>query len=131
MAAMMVLRPRKTYLDWVIELMRYILPAKKANETSLDTIMDAHKEKIVKEGAKQQKGNKTRLRVHVLTPPQKMPQGKASQRFLSNDNNRNNLISFFVKFEKSPEIKENCRYVNAPLFLQFCSVSFLLFLYDS
>ena len=106
MAAMMVLRPRKTYLDWVIELMRYILPAKKANESSLDTVMDVHKEKIVKEGVKQQKGNKTRPRVHVLTSPQKMPQGEASQRFLSNDNNRNNLISIFVKFEKSPEIKE-------------------------
>lgn len=127
MAAMMVLRPQKTYLDWVTELMRYILPAKKANETSLDTIMDVHKVKIVKEGAKQQKGNKTRPRVHVLTPPQKMPQGEASQRFLSNDNNRNNLISFFVKSKKSPEIKENCRYVNAPLFLQFCSVRFFTF----
>ena len=106
MVAMMVLRPQKTYLDWVIELMRYILPAKKANETSLDTVMDVHKEKIVKEGVKQQKGNKTRPRVHVLISPQKMPQGEASQRLLSNDNNRNNLISFFVKFEKSPEIKE-------------------------
>ena len=106
MAAMMVLRPQKTYLDWVTELMRYILPAKKANETSLDTVMDVHKEKIVKEGVKQQKGNKTRPRVHVLISPQKMPQGEASQRLLSNDNNRNNLISFFVKFEKSPEIKE-------------------------
>ena len=106
MAAMMVLRQRKAYLDWVIELMRYILPAKKANETSLDTVMDVHKEKIVKEGVKQQKGNKTRPRVHVLISPQKMPQGEASQRLLSNDNNRNNLISFFVKFEKSPEIKE-------------------------
>ena len=106
MAAMMVLRPRKTYLDWVIELMRYILLAKKANESSLDTVMDVHKEKIVKEGVKQQKGNKTRPRVHVLISPQKMPQGEASQRLLSNDNNRNNLISIFVKFEKSPEIKE-------------------------
>ena len=106
MAAMMVLRPQKTFLDWVAELMRYILPAKKANETSLDTVMDVHKEKIVKEGVKQQKGNKTRPRVHVLISPQKMPQGEASQRLLSNDNNRNNLISFFVKFEKSPEIKE-------------------------
>ena len=71
-----------------------------------------------------------RERVHVLNLQQKIPQGEAQQRFLSNDDGKNNVISVFVEFVKSPEIKENYRYVNAPLFLQFCSLRFLLFLYD-
>lgn len=82
--------------------MRYITPPGNANTTSLDIVMDIHIEKCVKEETKQQRGNKSGPRVHLLTLQQKMAQGEAWKRFFSNDDNKNNLISVFVEFVKSP-----------------------------
>lgn len=51
--------------------------AKNANPTSLDIMRNINKEKILKEGTKQQKWKKTGPRVHVLTLQQKMSQDEA------------------------------------------------------
>lgn len=47
--------------------MRHIKPPGNANTTSLDIVVDIHIEKCVKEGTKQQRGNKPGPRVHLLT----------------------------------------------------------------
>ena len=121
MAVMRAIKPRKTYFEWCVEILRYIKPPENANATSVDIVMDMYVEKSVKEGTRRQRGCKPGPRVHVSGLHQNMPQGEAWQHFLSNGDNKNNLITVFVEFIKSSESKEYRRYVNA----------FLLFLYNS
>lgn len=92
MATMWTVRPWETYLDWFIELLRYIILPDNANAISVDTMMDICSEKVPKE-----RDNKERSqpapRVHVLN----LHQGGSWQHFLSNRDNKNNLMSIFPR----------------------------------
>ena len=78
-----------------------------------------------------QRGSKLGSRVHALTLQQKMPQGEAWQRFLSNGDNKNYLISIFFDFLISPKSKKYYVDVNVHYFFNIVSRGFLLFLYES
>ena len=78
------------------ELLRYITSSANVNVTSVEIGMDVYMKKSVKEGTRQQRGNKRGHAVHVLALQQNMVHGEAWKRFLSNNgDHKNTLISIF------------------------------------
>ena len=88
-------------VNWCIEILQYIMPPENVNTTIIRT------QKKCERKARPQRGSKLGSRVHALTLQQKMPQGEAWQRFLSNDDNKNYLISIFLGFSRKFYIRRN------------------------
>ena len=86
MVAMRSLKPRLTYMECFIDLLKYLTLPPNVNAHSLDITMDMNIPRSVKEGTCWQR----------RTNPG--PNDDGWKRFLSNGDNKNNLIALFVKF---------------------------------
>ena len=99
MVAMHSLKPRSTYMECFIDLLKYLTLPANVNAHSLDIIMDMNIPRSVKEGTRKQRS----------TNPG--PNDDGWKRFLGNGDNKNNLIALFVKFLKSTESEEYRKYI--------------------
>ena len=109
MAAMRSIKPRSTYIEWFIDLLKYITQPANENTHSLDNIMDKNIPKSVKQKTHTQRSTNPWPSVHVIRLDKKMPQTDGWERLLNADN-KNNLVALFVYFLKSPESEKYCKY---------------------
>ena len=79
-------------MEWLIDLLKYITQPANVNAHSLDIIIDMNIPRTVKEGSRTQRGSNPGPNVHVLGLHQEIPQVDGWKSFLSNDDNKNNLI---------------------------------------
>ena len=100
MYAIRSVKPKETYNHYFVDLFNYILPPQDAKATSLHFVMDVYKPNSAKEGIRRKRGEDGN-RVHVSGFEQKMPRGNKRIEFLSNGQNKTDLILLFAKFLKS------------------------------
>ena len=74
--------------------------------------MDMYTPRSIKEGTHRQGSTNPGPSVHALGLHQKMLQAKGWERFLSNGDNKNNLIAVFAKFSKSRKHEEYRKYIS-------------------
>ena len=79
-------------MEWLIDLLKYITQPANVNARSLDIIIDMNIPRTVKEGSRTQRASNRGPNVHVLGLHQKIPQVDGWKSFLSNEDNKNNLI---------------------------------------
>ena len=103
MAAFRSVKPKDTYEDWLVQMIKFLTPPANANAHSLDIIMDNYIERSVKEGTRQNRAGDPGPRTYITGFHQKMPQLQRWLQLLNNGDSKNELISLFVKFLKSPE----------------------------
>ena len=72
MAAMHSLKPRSTYMEWFIDLLKYITQPGNVNAHSLDIIMDMNIPRRVKKETHIQRSTSPGPNVRVLVLRQKM-----------------------------------------------------------
>ena len=81
--------------------MKYITQPANVNAHSLDTIIAMYIQASVKEATRALRSTNPGPKVRVLNLHQKIPQADGWEKFLSNGDNKNNLLTFFVRFLKS------------------------------
>ena len=109
MAAVQSVKPKETYEEWFKMLIQFITPPNGSSALSIDIIMDTYLAKSVKEGTRRHRGGNPGPRTFPSGFKQKMPQGEKWLAFLSNTDNKNDLISLFVKYLKTPEVRNRLK----------------------
>ena len=102
MTAIRSAKPRNTYEEWFLALTDYMKPPAATHAQFLDIVMDVYVDKSVKECTRRHRGGKPGPRTLITSSQQKMLLGEKWVNFLNNGENKNNLISQFVNFLKSP-----------------------------
>ena len=84
-------------------LIKFITQPNESGVLSIDIIMDRYLLKSVKEGTRRYRGGNPGPRTFLSGLKQKMPQGEKWLGLRSNTDNKNDLISLFVKYLKTTE----------------------------
>ena len=105
-----MLKPRSTYLEWFIDILKYIMPPANVNAHSLDIIIDICIPRSVKEGTRRKRSTNPGPNFYVLGLHQKMSEADSWERFLSNDDKKE-PFALFVKILESPESEEYVKYI--------------------
>ena len=76
MAAMRSIKPRSIYIEWFIDLLKYITPHANVNAHLFDNIIDMQIPRSLKEGTRTQRSTNPQTGVHVirLHTKKKMPE---------------------------------------------------------
>lgn len=100
------IKPRDTYKEYYDDLLEWILPDDNLNPSSVVIAVDDYRKESTKEGERRSRrdGKDEGIRVHVTGVDQKMPKGKVKWAdFLSNGENKNDLMTLFGEYLKSNE----------------------------
>ena len=96
MAAFRSVKSKDTYEDWLVQMIKFLTPPANANAHSLDIIMDNYIERSVEEGTQQNRAGDPGPR-NITGFHQKMPQLQRWLQLLNNGDNKNELISLYVR----------------------------------
>ena len=103
------IKPQETYKQYFQDLLEWILPDDNLNPSSVVIAVDDYRKHSTKEGERRSRrdGKDEGKRVHVTGVDQKMPKGKVKWAdFLSNGENKNDLMGLFGEYLKSNEAIE-------------------------
>ena len=105
MAAVRVVKPEATNLEFFQKLLKLVTPPKEARALAVEIIMDTYLNESCKSSTRRKRGKES-TRVHITGLGQKMPHGNGWISLLNNDENKTYLIKLFVTFMKSDEVKQ-------------------------
>ena len=101
MAAIRSMKPRATFKEFIMSLIHFVTPQKE-KPSCIGIINDTYKDKSVKEGTRQERGEQG-PRVHVQSVDQRMLQGMRWEEFIHRGDNKEDLIAIISDFLQSPE----------------------------
>ena len=103
MAIMRVVKPKKTYKQWLGSVMRYNTPPASSKPLSLEMVNDTYRQLSAKNGTRISRGEESR-KVHFTGMEQNMLQGKEWMDIFHNISNKQDLISLFTSYLKNESI---------------------------
>ncbi|CAB3994511.1 Hypothetical predicted protein, partial [Paramuricea clavata] len=102
---MRYIKPKPTYREWLINLLRLVTPRDDLNPTGLEIINDIYYQGSVKSCTRSVSGEDSR-RSHVQGFDQEMLKGNEWVAFFHNIENRTDLMKMAVNFFKSEDGKK-------------------------
>ena len=109
LAAVRTLKPKKTYREWLKNLLHFLEPPADASPRLIGMINDMYLAKSVKEGTRSDRGSSS-TKVTLQGFEQHMPQGVRWSEFLHNGENKNELIKLIARFVQSEEGRSWLKY---------------------
>ena len=109
LAAVRTLKPKKTYREWLKNLLHFREPPADASPRLIGMINDMYLGKSVKKGTRSDRGSSSQ-KVTLQGFKQHMPQGVRWSEFLHNCENKNELIKLIARFVQSEEGRSWLKY---------------------
>ncbi len=106
MAAMRSIKPKATYRDWLVSLLKFTLPRDDRDPIRVEIVNDTYYKESVKSGTRDKRGEQGR-RVHVQGFDQEMLKRNEWLSFFHNIENKTDLIRVAANFLRSQEAKKH------------------------